>query len=285
MRRRPAPARRCAAPPWREVEVVDRRRDRDRRRPHRRRRAARPGAARSRRPARARRRRPRRHSRAGRLPHACRLRRRPCRRVRPARAGRRLRADPRRRRGHRRQRPRHPRRRRRRARWAELLDRHLAWMAARGHDHRRGQVRLRPRPRHRAGHARRRRRRGHPIEVAPTFLGAHAVRPRVGRRRRLPRLRDRARCCPQAAGRAEAADVFLERGAFDRDQAERYLRAAAEHGLALRLHADQFSEAGGVAPRRRAGRALGRPPRGDRPRRASRRWRPATWRPCCCPRA
>jgi imidazolonepropionase len=40
--------------------------------------------------------------------------------------------------------------------------------------------------------------------------------------------------------------VFLERGAFDRDQAERYLRAAAEHGLALRLHADQFSQAGGV---------------------------------------
>ena len=51
---------------------------------------------------------------------------------------------------------------------------------------------------------------------------------------------------PQAAGRAEAADVFLERGAFDRDQAERYLRAAAGHGLALRLHADQFSEGGGV---------------------------------------
>ena len=51
---------------------------------------------------------------------------------------------------------------------------------------------------------------------------------------------------PAAAGRAEAADVFLERGAFDRGQAERYLRAAAAHGLALRLHADQFSEGGGV---------------------------------------
>ena len=51
---------------------------------------------------------------------------------------------------------------------------------------------------------------------------------------------------PEAAQVAEAADVFLERGAFDRAQADRYLQAAARHGLALRLHADQFSEGGGV---------------------------------------
>jgi imidazolonepropionase len=84
-----------------------------------------------------------------------------------------------------------------------------------------------------------------PIETVPTFLGAHAV---------PPEFEDGdsyiefviGEVLPAAAQRAEAADVFLERGAFSRDQAARYLIAAAAHGLALRLHADQFSEAGGV---------------------------------------
>ena len=45
---------------------------------------------------------------------------------------------------------------------------------------------------------------------------------RVRRRRRLPRLRARRRAA-RAAELAEAADVFLERGAFDAAQARRYL--------------------------------------------------------------
>ena len=45
---------------------------------------------------------------------------------------------------------------------------------------------------------------------------------------------------------AEAADVFLERGAFDANQARRYLEACAAAGLALRLHGDQFTEAGAI---------------------------------------
>ena len=51
---------------------------------------------------------------------------------------------------------------------------------------------------------------------------------------------------PEAARIAAAADVFVERGAFDAEQARRYLVACAGAGLALRLHADQFTEAGGV---------------------------------------
>jgi imidazolonepropionase len=79
----------------------------------------------------------------------------------------------------------------------------------------------------------------------PTFLGAHAV---------PPEFRDAddyldfviGDVLPEAAGNAEAADVFLERGAFDARQARRYLTEAQRLGLALRLHADQFTEAGGV---------------------------------------
>jgi len=45
---------------------------------------------------------------------------------------------------------------------------------------------------------------------------------------------------------ASAADVFLERGAYDVEQARRYLEAAREAGLALRLHGDQFTEMGAI---------------------------------------
>jgi imidazolonepropionase len=56
-----------------------------------------------------------------------------------------------------------------------------------------------------------------------------------------------AEVLPEAGKVAEAADVFVERGAFDAEQARRYLVAARAAGLALRLHADQFTEAGGIA--------------------------------------
>jgi imidazolonepropionase len=79
----------------------------------------------------------------------------------------------------------------------------------------------------------------------PTFLGAHAVPPEFpdGDAYLDFLLAD---VLPEAARLAEAADVFVERGAFDSTQAHRYLVACREAGLALRLHADQFTEAGGV---------------------------------------
>jgi imidazolonepropionase len=79
----------------------------------------------------------------------------------------------------------------------------------------------------------------------PTWLGAHA----------LPPEHDDgdayldfalSEVLPEAARLAEAADVFLERGAFDAAQARRYLEACREAGLALRLHGDQFTEAGAI---------------------------------------
>jgi len=79
-----------------------------------------------------------------------------------------------------------------------------------------------------------------------TWLGAHAV---------APEFDDAdgyldfalAEVLPEAARIAEAADVFLERGAFDLGQARRYLDACRDVGLALRIHGDQFTEMGAVA--------------------------------------
>jgi imidazolonepropionase len=79
----------------------------------------------------------------------------------------------------------------------------------------------------------------------PTFLGAHAVPPEHGGADAyLDFLL--AEVLPAAAKLAEAADVFVERGAFDASQARRYLEACAAAGLALRLHGDQFTESGAI---------------------------------------
>ncbi len=81
----------------------------------------------------------------------------------------------------------------------------------------------------------------------PTWLGAHAVPPEhadAGAAAYVDFLL--AEVLAEAAELAEAADVFLERGAFDATQARRYLEGCAAAGLALRLHGDQFTEAGAI---------------------------------------
>ena len=80
---------------------------------------------------------------------------------------------------------------------------------------------------------------------SPTWLGAHAVAPEFdGADAYLDFVL--ADVLPGAATLADAADVFLERGAFDATQARRYLRACRDAGLALRLHGDQFTESGAI---------------------------------------
>jgi imidazolonepropionase len=80
---------------------------------------------------------------------------------------------------------------------------------------------------------------------SPTWLGAHAVPPEHPDADAYLDfvLGDVLR---EAARLADAADVFLERGAFDAAQARRYLEACCDAGLALRLHGDQFTESGAI---------------------------------------
>jgi imidazolonepropionase len=80
-----------------------------------------------------------------------------------------------------------------------------------------------------------------------TWLGAHTVPPEFedeGADAYVEFLVEDV--LPEAAQIADAADVFLERGAFDAGQARRYLTACRDAGLALRLHGDQFTESGAI---------------------------------------
>ncbi len=87
-----------------------------------------------------------------------------------------------------------------------------------------------------------------PVELVPTFLGAHAV-PAEYRDRRDDYVRlliddmlpEVARC-----RLAEFCDVFCETGVFSLDESERILRRASALGLRLKLHADELTPLGGA---------------------------------------
>jgi imidazolonepropionase len=80
---------------------------------------------------------------------------------------------------------------------------------------------------------------------SPTWLGAHSLPPEFDDAESYLdyALTD---VLPEAAEIADAADVFLERGAFDATESRRYLEACRDAGLALRLHGDQFTESGAI---------------------------------------
>jgi imidazolonepropionase len=84
-----------------------------------------------------------------------------------------------------------------------------------------------------------------PVDVHPTFLGAHTVPPEFDSAAEYVEFVIHE-VLPEAASFATSADVFLERGSFEAPEARRYLDACREYGLALRLHADQFSERGAI---------------------------------------
>lgn len=88
----------------------------------------------------------------------------------------------------------------------------------------------------------------HAIDAVATCLAAHTVPSEYDGNTDayLDRVAIPALAAAREAG-ATAADIFLERGSFNADQASRYLQAAIELGLYLRLHSDQFSDQGGIA--------------------------------------
>src|SRR5258708_3250632 len=86
-----------------------------------------------------------------------------------------------------------------------------------------------------------------PIELSPTFMGAHEV-PVEYRTRRQPYIdlivED---MIPAVASErlAEWCDVFCEKGVFTPEDARAILDAAKAAGMKLRLHADEFAASGG----------------------------------------
>jgi len=85
-----------------------------------------------------------------------------------------------------------------------------------------------------------------PLEIVPTFLGAHAVPREMDTDEYVELVIDQM--LPRIAKEklAEFCDVFCERGYFEVEQSRRILTAARKLGLKLRIHADQLSNFGGA---------------------------------------
>ena len=87
----------------------------------------------------------------------------------------------------------------------------------------------------------------HPLELVPTFMGAHEipVEHRANRRFYIDQLV--RQMIPAAArdGLAEWCDVFCETGVYTPEEAEEILEAGKRHGLKPRIHADELAESGG----------------------------------------
>jgi len=85
-----------------------------------------------------------------------------------------------------------------------------------------------------------------PLEIVPTFLGAHAVPRKLSPDEYLDVVITDMLPRVTAEKLAEFCDVFCERGYFDLDQSRRILSAAKKVGLNLRGHVDQLTNSGGA---------------------------------------
>jgi imidazolonepropionase len=85
-----------------------------------------------------------------------------------------------------------------------------------------------------------------PLEIVPTFLGAHAVPRDTSPDQYVDLVINEM--LPRVASEklAKFCDVFCERGYFDIEQSGKILTAATKLGLKLRGHVDQLTNSGGA---------------------------------------
>jgi imidazolonepropionase len=98
----------------------------------------------------------------------------------------------------------------------------------------------------------------YPMDIVPTFLGAHAIPPEFAGRAddytafvindMLPAAWEWYQQSHFAAAKVPCfVDVFCEQNAFDVDQSRRILTAGQALGFAVKAHVDEFTSLGGVA--------------------------------------
>lgn len=88
----------------------------------------------------------------------------------------------------------------------------------------------------------------HPIEIVPTFLGAHDYPPEYRDRRAeyVELLLEEMLPLVAESGLAEYCDVFTESHVFGLEDSRRLMRRGAELGLGVRMHVDQLTPLGGA---------------------------------------
>lgn len=86
-----------------------------------------------------------------------------------------------------------------------------------------------------------------PLDVAPTFLGAHSIPPEYSDRRKEYVNFVTEEVLPRAAEReAEFCDVFCDQGAFTVEESRQILTEGKKVGLTPKIHADEIAGTGGA---------------------------------------
>lgn len=87
-----------------------------------------------------------------------------------------------------------------------------------------------------------------PVHIVPTLLAAHTLPPEYANDRAGYVRLVAGSMIPETArrGLARFCDAFIDESAFTIQEAEQVLRAGLAHGLAPKLHADQFAGSGGA---------------------------------------
>jgi imidazolonepropionase len=88
-----------------------------------------------------------------------------------------------------------------------------------------------------------------PVRIVATLLGAHIIPEEYAAQRAAYVELVTREMIPRVGreGLARFCDVFVEEGAFSRDEARAILQAGRKQGLAAKVHADQLSSSGGAA--------------------------------------
>ena len=89
---------------------------------------------------------------------------------------------------------------------------------------------------------------GKPLDVVPTFMGAHAIPREYKNDPQAYTDLIIEKMIPHVAAKklAKYCDVFCEEGVFSIEHTRRILSAAKDHGLGLKLHADEVCDLGGA---------------------------------------
>lgn len=85
----------------------------------------------------------------------------------------------------------------------------------------------------------------HPIDVIPTYLGAHAIPDEQDQESYVDSVIDEQLPAVADQGVAEYIDVFCDDGVFTPDESRRILEAGLEAGLKPKIHTDEFARLGG----------------------------------------
>ena len=88
----------------------------------------------------------------------------------------------------------------------------------------------------------------HPVDIVPTFLGPHSVLPEYkGKEDEFIKFMiDDVLPKVKKENLAEFADIFCEKNVFTIEQSRKFLTAAKNAGLKLKIHADEMYQLGGA---------------------------------------